>query len=103
VQREIHCSYDQPSNSQEEYASECHITEEKNSPLNSGNVEQHNNVPCWSCHTMHSHDITCVFQKYPLHNNTEKHMAYAESILEIKCVSSFSTNTNEIFFIPVNI
>jgi len=32
--------------------SECHITEEKTSPLNSGNVKEHNNLPCWACHSM---------------------------------------------------
>jgi hypothetical protein len=58
VQQEIHCSRDQPSYSQEEYASECHIPGQKNSPLNSGNLEQHNKLLCWVCHSMHIPKIT---------------------------------------------
>jgi hypothetical protein len=64
-----------------------HYREEKKSPLNSGNVEQHNNLPCWGRHSLH-------IPKHPLHNNTEKHMAYGESIMYIKYVPIFSTNTN---------
>ena len=44
------------------------------------------------------HVIACIFQKYPLHNNIERHMAYGDSILNIKCVSSFSTNTKQNIF-----
>ena len=80
VQWEIHWSHDQPSNSQEEYVSRVQHYREKKSPLNSGNEEQHNNLPWWACHSM------CIPQEYPLHNNIEKHMAYGKSTLDMKCV-----------------
>ena len=88
VQWQSHWSHDQPSNFQEEYASECHIIEKK---ILHSTQEMKNSTIIYHV----GHVTTCVFQEHPLHNNTEKHMACSESILDIKYVLSFFTNIDQ--------